>query len=215
MERYIGLDAHSRSCTLVVMSPTGRRLREMVVETNGSALVDAVCGIAGTRRLCMEEGAQSQWLYEILDPHVDELAVVPAAKHAGNKNDSIDAWSLAERHRTGATRTQRIFKANKLRGLRAAARAQRSAMRDMVRAKNRLRAVYRARGIQVDAEVYAPKKRAASEKKLPIAERKLAEQLAEHLDAMVASYKRAKDWLETEAAKYPKWRGCAPYRGSA
>ena len=76
MERYIGLDAHSQSCTLVVMSPTGRRLREMVVETNGSALVDAVRGFAGTRRLCMEEGAQSQWLYEILDPHVDELAPV-------------------------------------------------------------------------------------------------------------------------------------------
>lgn len=77
-------------------------------------------------------------------------------------------------------------------------------MRDMVRAKNRLRAVYRARGIQVDAKVYAPKKRAASEKKLPIAERKLAEQLAEHLDAMVASYKRAKEWLEAEAAKVPE-----------
>lgn len=204
MDRYIGLDAHSQSCTLVVMSSTGRKLREMIVETNGKALVDAVRGIAGTRRLCMEEGAQSQWLYETLDPHVDELVVVHAAKHAGNKSDSIDAWGLAERHRTGATRTHRIFKANKLHGLRAAARAQRVAMRDMVRAKNRLRAVYRGRGIQVDTEIYSPTKRAPWEKKLPSAERKLAAQLAEHLDAMMATYKRANEWLKIESKKVPE-----------
>ena len=203
MERFIGLDAHSKTCTLVVMSATGRKLREMVVETNGSALVDAVRGIAGTRRLCMEEGAQSQWLFEILDPHVDELTVVKAIKHAGNKSDSIDAWDLAERLRTGVTRTQRIFKVNKLQGLRAASRAQRTAMRDMVRAKNRLRAVYRARGIPVEREIYTPKNRASAERKLPSAERKLAQQLGEHLDAMLASYERANEWLKAESAKVP------------
>jgi len=33
MERYIGLDVHAASCTLAVISQTGRRLRDSPVET--------------------------------------------------------------------------------------------------------------------------------------------------------------------------------------
>jgi hypothetical protein len=43
------------------------------VETSGAALVDALRSVPGQRRLCLEEGTQSQWLYEILSPHVSEL----------------------------------------------------------------------------------------------------------------------------------------------
>ncbi len=37
MERYIGLDVHAASCTLAVISQSGRRLRDFPVETNGQA----------------------------------------------------------------------------------------------------------------------------------------------------------------------------------
>jgi hypothetical protein len=40
MERYVGLDAHAESCTLGVMGPSGQRLKSMVVETNGLALLE-------------------------------------------------------------------------------------------------------------------------------------------------------------------------------
>lgn len=56
MERYIGIDVHAASCTLAVVSERGKLLRTMVVETNGEALVDAVRGIAGRRRVVFEEG---------------------------------------------------------------------------------------------------------------------------------------------------------------
>jgi hypothetical protein len=39
MERYIGLDVHAASCTLGVISESGRRLKDFPVETNGQALV--------------------------------------------------------------------------------------------------------------------------------------------------------------------------------
>jgi len=39
MDRYIGLDAHASSCTLGVVSPSGKRLGHQVVETNAQALV--------------------------------------------------------------------------------------------------------------------------------------------------------------------------------
>jgi hypothetical protein len=42
MERYIGLDVHAASCTLAVISQTGKRLRDFPVETNGQALVEAI-----------------------------------------------------------------------------------------------------------------------------------------------------------------------------
>jgi len=58
MERYIGLDAHAESCTLVVVSPTGRRLRQEVVETNGAALKQALRAIPAPKRVCLEEGTQ-------------------------------------------------------------------------------------------------------------------------------------------------------------
>jgi transposase len=54
------------------------------------------------------------------------------------------------------------------------------------------------------SEAYAPTEREAWEKELPLAERKLAKQLAMHLDAMTEAYKRAGVWLENEAAKVPE-----------
>ena len=42
MERTLGLDVHARSCTLAVISPAGKRLQDLVVETNGQALVEAI-----------------------------------------------------------------------------------------------------------------------------------------------------------------------------
>ena len=49
MDRYIGLDAHSQTCTFAVMGPSGKRLREQVLETNGKVLVDFIKAIAGCR----------------------------------------------------------------------------------------------------------------------------------------------------------------------
>lgn len=76
MDRYVGLDAHARSCTLGVIGPSGKRLKSMVVETSGQALVEAVRSIPGRVHLCLEEGTQSAWLYELLSPHVEEVVVV-------------------------------------------------------------------------------------------------------------------------------------------
>ena len=56
MDRYVGLDAHARTCTFAVMSPSGKRLKSMVVDTNGRALVEAVKGVCGDVHLCLETG---------------------------------------------------------------------------------------------------------------------------------------------------------------
>jgi hypothetical protein len=66
MTRYIRLDAHSESCTIVVMGPSGKRLKEELLETNIAASKQFVRTIPKPRHLCLEEGTLSEWLYEEL-----------------------------------------------------------------------------------------------------------------------------------------------------
>ncbi len=109
MERYIGMDVHAASCTLAVISEKGRRLRDFPVETNGQALVEAVRMIPGHKHLVFEEGLQSAWLYETLNPHVDELVVSGVTQSRGPKSDKHDAYGLAEKLRV-ANLDKVIFK---------------------------------------------------------------------------------------------------------
>jgi len=159
MDRYIGLDAHSQTCTFGVMGPSGKRLTEQLLETNGKVLVEHVKEIAGTKHLCFEEGTHSEWLYELLKPHVDEIVVVQPLKSDGQKNDSVDAWGLAERIRRGAIDCT-VFKAPGVYSEpRAAVRAQRALVGDLVRAKNRLKAIYRSRGLLSTSRAQVPSRR--------------------------------------------------------
>jgi hypothetical protein len=101
MERYLGLDVHAASSTLAVVSPGGKRLEQSLVETNGQVLVEEIRRIPGRKHLCLEEGTQSAWLYEILSPHVQEIVVAGITRSRGQKSDARDAWALAEKLRTG------------------------------------------------------------------------------------------------------------------
>ena len=109
MDRYIGLDAHASSCTLGVMGPSGKRLGSHVVETNARALIEVLRGIPRNRHVCLEGGTLSGWLYEVLEPHVEELVVAGVRKSRGPKSDKRDAFALAEQLRIGALET-RVYK---------------------------------------------------------------------------------------------------------
>ena len=203
MDRYVGLDAHAETCTLAVMGPSGRRLTSRVVETNGRALVEAIRSIPGRIHLRLEEGAQSGWLYEILEPQVTEAVVTVPRESKGAKDDLRDAWAQADELRTGAIRT-RVYKAPKhLTGLRSAACAYRLATRDVVRAKNRLKAVLRSRGILGDSKVYDTEARTKWLKELPAGHRELAEWHGRELDRIAPLRDEAEEWLLKEAKSHP------------
>jgi transposase len=199
MERYVGLDAHARSCTLGVISASGRRLQSMVVETNGRALQEAIRLIPGRVHLCLEEGTQSAWLYELLKPHVVEIVVSVPEKRRGAKDDQRDAWSRAEELRVGAVQT-RVYKAPQhLAALRAAVRAYGFAVSDVVRAKNRLKAALLSRGITTDASVYDGEKRGRWLAKLDGPHRQLAEMSSRQLDLVTPVRAEAERWLLSES----------------
>ena len=149
MERYIGMDVHAASCTLAVISQTGKRLKDLPVETNGQALVEAIRMIPGRKRLVFEEGLQSAWLYETLSPHVDEIVVAGITESRGAKSDKRDAYGLAEKLRVGDL-DKHVFKApRQFTRLRELSRIHMTLVGDVVRAQARIKSLYRSRGIRV------------------------------------------------------------------
>lgn len=203
MERYIGLDAHGTSCTLGVIGPSGRKLRHQVVETNGSALVSYLRSIPGRKHLCLEEGTQSSWLYEILEPHVEEIVVAMVPASRGQKSDEVDAFQRAEELRTGAIKTS-VYKAPRSYGrLRELACVYSILVKDVVRIQLRLKAKYRSRGVATPGTgVYGPKDRDRWLQQLPARSRFATEKLHETYDALLEPQKEVKSELLIESRKH-------------
>ena len=85
-----------------MIGQSGKKLRQDVIETNGAALISYLRSLPGRNHVCLAEGTQSAWLYEILSPHVAELVVTNVTDSRGQKNDALDALRLAEQLRIGA-----------------------------------------------------------------------------------------------------------------
>jgi hypothetical protein len=195
------------------MGPSGKRLKSMVVETNGAALVEAVKSIPGRVHLCLEEGTQSAWLHELLSPYVAELVVAVAPENKGPKDDLRDAWARADELRTGSIKT-RVYKAPlHLAALRNAVRGYGFAVRDVVRAMCRLRSVFQSRGVAVNDGIYNTKVRVKWLGELTPPHRRLAERLGRQLDQLVPLRDEAEKWLLEEAKTHPTIRMLATAPG--
>jgi len=187
MERYLGMDVHAESCSFCVLEASGKELRRDVVETNGQALIQYLKQFSGGLHLCYEESEWAGWLWEILSPHVSELAVLQAERKKGSKSDAGDARALAERIRTGQVGTP-IFKApRRFAKLRELAQVYGLLTRDVVRAKNRLRSRFRRRGVRCSGEeVYSFERRKRRLAELPAAMLPAVELLGLELDSLEA-----------------------------
>lgn len=204
MDKYMGLDAHAASCTLAVVSAGGRRLREQVLDTDAGALGKAVRAVRGRRHLCLEEGTHSAWLYEVLEPCVDELVVTRGVRTRGVKDDRRDAFALAEALRVGQL-DEVIYKpGRRLRLLRELARMHRMISGDLIRVRNRVKATFRARGIATAGRgVYRRSERELWLAKLDEASRATAALLLEQLDALVDLDAESSRQLVRESHRHP------------
>ena len=205
MGKYIGIDAHASSCTVVVIGPSGRKLSEQVIETNATALVECIRSISRPRHLCLEEGNLSAWLYQMLSPHVDELVVAGMTeKRKGPKDDRRDALARAQELRTGAIEKY-VFKApDRFALLRQLAQSYDMVMRDVVRTQLRLKTLYLSRGISTPGKtVYNSLHREQWTCKLPAAWQPSAALLYTQLDALRLLKTNAEKQLLAESHRYP------------
>ena len=203
MERYLGLDVHAASCTLAVVSQTGKRLKDLPVETNGQALVEAIRMIPGRKHLVFEEGLQSAWLYETLSPHVDEVVVAGITQSRGPKSDKRDAYGLAEKLRVGDLE-KHVFKApRQFTRLRELSRIHMTLVGDVVRTQARIKSLYRFRGILASGmNVYGVRLREGWQKQLCSSAQTRATRLYDHLDFLLEQKEQAEADLLREAKKH-------------
>jgi len=204
MDKYIGIDVHSASCTIAVVDAHGKRAGLHVVATNGQEIVECLAVIPGQRHVCFEEGTQSGWLYEVLEPHAVEVVVAGVAGSRGAKDDKRDAFGLAEDLRLGAIKT-RVFKSGgPFKPLRELARTHRMVVADVVRTKNRIKSAYRSRGVPVAGKsAYSSAGREQWQEQLPEAYRGPLLTLYAELDALEEVRSDAEKALVQEARKFP------------
>lgn len=105
MDVYIGLDAHSKSCTFVATNKDGEILKEGMFKTSERNLKDLARSFEGKKvALTLEESNIAQWMYCVLKDEVTQLIVCHPAylpKKSGPKNDYKDALHLVVQLRAG------------------------------------------------------------------------------------------------------------------
>jgi transposase len=119
----------------------------------------------------------------------------------------MDARELAERLRTRQTGPP-VYKAGPQWGrLREAVRLETKLLGDEVRAKQRLKSLYRRRGVAcVNNKVYSPRLRGEWNAKLPPSLRPSAELLGQELDQLLELQHTAEQQMRDAARKFPMWR---------
>jgi len=204
MQRYIGMDVHANSCSFAIIDHKGKTVGQAVVETNGAALIEYLKTIAGQKNVCMEEGTQSAWLYEILSPHLNDVVVTRVEKKSkGNKDDISDAFKLAQRLRIGD-----VLPVYKEKGQFSELRAQSDVYgkltSDSVRVQCRLKPLFRSRGVSTSAvQLFNPEQREQCVKQLPWSYQSAALQIYQQYDAVEQTRQQAQELLKKACYKHP------------
>jgi transposase len=81
---------------------------ETILETKASSILQFLHGLRGELHVTWEEGTWAAWLYDLLQPQVQEVLVCNPRRNAllkeGSKSDKVDARKLAELLRSGMLR---------------------------------------------------------------------------------------------------------------
>jgi len=204
--KYIGMDVHKEAIVIAVLNVSGKLVMETIVETKASSILQFIHGLRGELHVTWEEGTWAAWLYDLLQPQVQEVVVCNPRRNAllkeGSKSDKVDARKLADLLRTGMLRPV-YHGENGLRTLRELARSYQTISKDLTRVMNRLKAVYRGWGIPCGGtQVYAPRYREEWLNKLPQAGvRRRAELLYQQRDGLQALRREVRGEFLAESRK--------------
>lgn len=157
--KYIGLDAHSSTCSFCVIDPRGAEIENKTIVTNGRLLVDYLQSLGGKIILAFEECDLSCWLFDILHKHAHKVIVCNPAQNAQYKRaktDKLDARDLAQLLRGGYLKPV-FHDASQREKLRTLVSSYQDNVQESVRLKNRLRTAKRRTNLYPKKElpVYA------------------------------------------------------------
>jgi hypothetical protein len=147
--KFVGLDVHQATTVAVVRGETGGVIARTILRTEASAITEFLRGMRGTLHVAFEEGTQAQWLHDLLLPHAADVVVCNRRGDVrqGGKSDFADAEELADQLYLG--RTRRVYHGSPQRAaLKEFARTYQNLVEDTTRVMQRIKALFRARGIK-------------------------------------------------------------------
>ena len=208
MTKYVALDVHQATTVASVRGEGGRVLARTIFPTEQSAVAEFFRGMRGSVHVAFEEGTQAQWLHDLLAPLVDRVVVCDrrGEKRRVNKAGQVDADELSELLRRGGLRA--VYHGSSHRAtLKELTRAYQNLVEDSTRVMQRLKALFRARGIKAPGtRVYHPADRTQWLEKLPErGARFRAEVLYAELDVLRELRPKAKAAMVAEARRDPVW----------
>jgi transposase len=147
---YVGMDVHRASIMIVVLNGAGKVVMRSVIETGAERVRSFLEQLRGKVSVTFEEGTQANWLHDVIRPLVTEVVVCDPRHNkllqSGNKSDRVDAQKLAELLRNGALKA--VYHGDQgVRTLKELVRTYDCLVSDSTRVMNRLKAIYRGRGI--------------------------------------------------------------------
>ena len=207
--KYIGIDVHQATSVFAVMNQQGKLEGEAILQTQPAPIIDFLKGQRGTLWVTFEEGTYANWLYDVLQPQVAKVVVCDPRKNKldGNKTDKIDARRLAELLRLNALKAV-YHGQHSTRALKELARSYVNLQQDCTRGMNRLKAIFRGRGIPCrGTSIYQPKNRKEWLEKLEDdGARHRAERLLEQLESLVPLCSEAQKDLVRESRKHQSYK---------
>jgi transposase len=120
----------------------------------------------------------------------------------GNKDDARDALELADKLRTNSISVRVYKQVGRYGRLRELSHVHRMQVGDSVRLKNRLKAMFRSRGIDTDDSLYDPSRREQYLSKLPVRMQSAAESLMRQHDAVEPLRRESEKAMVKEARKH-------------
>jgi transposase len=214
--KYVAFDVHKSTISVAVLNLDGKLVTQAVIQTDANAVRDFLRGLSGQLHLTFEEGTHAQWLFELARPLVSQLLVCNA-KHSssvGNKSDKLDALKLAQYLRAGLLKPVYHGSAS-TQVLKQLAHNYDSITGDTQRVMNRVKSLYRSRGIACSGmDVYYTRNRKLWLSKLTEEGQSLrAEFLYKQLDHLRPLRRDAKKALIKEAQRHPAFKRLCDVHG--
>ena len=154
MIHYIGMDAHSSSCTLCVTDAVGREIDNVTLPTNGKVIKNYLRSINSIKKLTFEECELSRWLFGIVSPEVNELIIcnpVANREYKKAKTDKLDARKLAKLLRGGFL-TPVFHDGSERERFRNLMSSYQDIIEEGIRIKNRYKSLFRKNGRKIKGE---------------------------------------------------------------
>lgn len=210
---YLGLDAHTRNCTLTAINPSGDLVSVECFSTSETRLIQQVTQLSAPRKyLALEESSLAGWIAGVLRPYVTKLIVCDPRHNAlisrsNKKDDFTDALKLARLLRLDELLPVYHTDQDHRMDFKIAVQQYLSFVHGHAKLKSQLKAKYQQAGVLnvTGTEVFTKKHRETYLKRLPSnGRKKIILNLYDHLDSIGSYRKTARATMIELGWRYPE-----------